>query len=79
MLAFCYNVGTNSNRAFSGSLRAGQRCIILTVNFFTDAKADGQRTFTGSFRILADSHRNGFVRIVSFRSFTNGNRIIISC
>ena len=79
MLAFCYNVGTNSNRTFSGGLRAGQRCIIFIVNFFTDAKADSQRTFTGSFRILADSGRNGFVRIVGFRSLPNSNRIIISC
>ena len=79
MLAFCYNIGTNSNRTFSGCLRAGQRCIILTVNFFADAKADSQRTFTGSFRILADGGRNSFIRIIGFRPFTNGNRIIISC
>ena len=78
MLAFCYNISTNGNRTFSGSLRAGRRFIIFIVNFFTDAKADSQRTFTGSFRILADCHRNGFVRIVGFRSFTNSNRIIIS-
>ncbi len=79
MLALCYNISTNSNRTFSRGLRAGQCCIILTVNFFADAKADSQRTFTGGFRIFPDGHGNSLLGIVGLCILAQGDRIFIHC
>ena len=75
MLPCCLRIRTNRYSAFSGSRSLSQVCIVFCANFFTDAKANCQRSSSGCFRILADSYRNGIVRIIGLCILAQGNGI----